>query len=367
MDKRDLALKKALLLAKANIKLHPNIKLDPDIGLHSDIKKHEQYRSRGNLARNKWIFFRISENSRVRLTLSEDASLLLVKNSENGFDIQDLDTNEIILNNVTIERILSHAPEQLFFLLYKKCCNNCQFCPRTYIPAVRDHYPWEDMQKRILETKDLNLRSISVTTSSPPDRTKEELVNEMVFIAKGIREIMGKGFPIGMSLQTPSEEQLWRLKEAGVSEMRLNLETYNPELAKKIMPNKDIDEILKSIEYAVKIFGREKVSSNIIIGLEKDDEEKDDEKKKNHILQGVEVLSEMGALSTLYPYDYIGPLINPTIEPPDEKFKRPSAERIFYLAKKHKEILEKYGLDPLAAKTMCCSCAASHLYPGRDI
>lgn len=365
MDNNDLALKKALLLAKAKIKLHSDIELDPDIKLEPDIKKNEQYRSKGNLGRNDWIFIRISETSRVRLNVDKNASLLLVKNSENGFDIQDLDTNEIILNNVTIERILSHAPEQLFFLLYKKCRNNCQFCPRTYIPTERDHYPWEDMQKRILETKDLNLRSISVTTSSPPDRTKEKLVNEMIDIAKGIREIMGNDFPIGMSLQTPSEEQLWRLKEAGVSEMRLNLETYNPELAKKIMPNKDIDEILKSIEYAVKIFGREKVSSNIIIGLDKDDTKED-----NHILQGVEVLSKMGALSTLYPYDYIELPVEKfkrPIEPPDEIFKRPSAERIFDLAKKHKEILEKYGLDPLAAKTMCCSCAASHLYPGRDI
>lgn len=215
------------------------------------------------------------------------------------------------------------------------------------------------MHKKILETKDLNLRSISVTTSSPPDKTKEELVNEMIDIAKKIKvDTKGKDIPIGMSLQTPSVDHLRRLKEAGVSEMRLNLETYNRQLAESLMPNKKIDDILKSIEHAVEIFGKEKVSSNLIIGLGETDDD---------ILQGVEVLSEMGALSTLYPYDYIGAPSNPTIEPPDEKFKRPSAERIFNLAVEHKKILEKYGLDPLAAKTMCCSCAASHLYPGRDI
>ncbi len=337
MNKKELALKKALLLAKANIRLHP------------DIDKNELDSSEGNIGRNDWIFIRISETSRVRLTLSENASLLLVKNGADTYNIQDLDTNEIILNNVTIERILSHAPEQLFFLLYKNCCNKCQFCPMTYKFSEDSHYSWEKMKDKISENND-SMRSISVTTSSPPDKTQEELVDEMIDIANKIRKMKGNYFPIGMSLKTPTKDQLCRLKEAGVSEMRLNLETYNPKLAKTLMPNKDIDEILQSIEHAVEIFGKEKVSSNMIIGLGETDSD---------ILQGVEVLSKMGALSTLYPYDPIGL--------PNEKFKRPSAERIFNLAVEHKKILEKYELNPLGAKTMCCSCAASHLYPGRDI
>ncbi len=352
MDKKRLALKKALLLAKANIKLHP------------DIDKNKLDSSGGNIGRNDWIFFRISNTSRVRLTLSENASLLLVKNGPDTYNIQDLNTNEIILNNVTIEQILSHAPEQLFFLLYKNCYNNCQFCPMTYNIAEKGHYSWGDMYKRISENEQFNIRSISVTTSSPPDKTNEDLVNEMVDVTNKIRKIKGNDIPIGMSLKTPTKDQLCRLKEAGVSEMRLNLETYNPELAKTLMPRKKINEILKSIEFAVEVFGKEKVSSNIIIGLGETD---------NDILQGVEVLSEMGALSSLYPYDPIDLTHEKFKRPsvpivlPNEKFKRPSAERIFNLAVEHKKILENHNLNPLGAKTMCCSCAASHLYPGKDI
>lgn len=337
MSENNLALKKAFLLSKANIKLHP------------DIDEHKLYSSTGNIGKNQWIFIRISKTSRVRLTLSENASLLLVKNSANNYNIHDLDTNEIILNNVTIERILSHAPEQLFFLLYKNCANACLFCPITY-HTDNSHYSWEKMQQRILENLQYNIRSISVTTSCPPDKEQDDIVNEMIDITQKTRELMDKDIPIGTSLKTPSRDQLLRLKESGVSEMRLNLETYNPQLANSLMPQKDINKILQSIEDAVEVFGKEKVSSNIIIGLGETDDD---------ILQGVNVLSEIGALSTLYPYDPIGS--------PNEKFKRPSAERIFNLAVEHKKILEKYHLNPLGAKTMCCSCAASHLYPGRDI
>ena len=337
MSENNLALKKAFLLSKANIKLHPNI------------NKHELHSSTGNIGKNQWIFIRISKTSRVRLTLSENASLLLVKNGANDYNIQDLDTNEIILNNVTIEQILSHAPEQLFFLLYKNCDNRCLFCPITY-HTDNSHYSWEKMQKRILENLQYNIRSISVTTACPPDKKQDDIVDEMMDITQKARELTDKDIPIGASLKTPSRDQLSRLKESGISEMRLNLETYNPQLAKSLMPKKDINEILQSIEDAVEVFGKEKVSSNIIIGLGETDDD---------ILQGVKVLSEIGALSTLYPYNPIGL--------PNEKFKRPSAERIFNLAVEHKRILEKYKLNPLGARTMCCACAASHLYPGRDI
>ncbi len=122
------------------------------------------------------------------------------------------------------------------------------------------------------------------------------------------------------------------------------------ELAQRIMPNKDLSEILHSIEQAVNIYGKEKVSSNIIIRLGESD---------NDILDGVNRLAKIGALSTLYPYGPINGL--------NEQFRRPLANRVYNLAIEHKKILQKYNLNPLGAKTMCCACAGSHLYSGKDI
>lgn len=337
MIENNIAQIKALLLSKANIQLHP------------DIDEHELHSSTGNIGKNHWIFIRISKTSRVRLTLTKNASLLLVKKSTNDYAIQDVKTHEIILKHVTVERVLAHAPEQLFFMLYKNCSNSCLFCPITYC-SNNSHYSWQKIQDRISENLPYKIRSVSFTTSCPPYKTQDDLLNEMIDVTKSTKELLGKDIPIGVSLKTPSKEHLLRLQEVGISEIRLNLETYNTQLAKVLMPHKDINTILHSIEEAVKVFGKEKVSSNIIIGLGESD---------NDILKGVNVLSQIGALSTLYPYDPIG-LSN-------ETFKRPSPERIFNLAVEHKRILKKYNLNPLGSETMCCACAASHLYPGKDL
>lgn len=337
MTEKTIAFTKAFLLSEAFIQLHP------------DIDKQELNSSTGNIGKDHWLFIRISKTSRVRMALRKNANLILEKSGTNDYYIKNAQTHEIIIEHVTIERILAHAPEQLFFLLYKECSSKCRFCPITYKPNTF-HYSWEKIRRRICESSMHRIRSVSFTTPCPMGKAPAELIDELVSVTEKARELLGEDIPLGASLKTPTKDQLLRLKEAGTSEIRLNLETYNIKLAKYLMPHKDINEILHSLELAVHIFGKEKVSSNIIIGLGETD---------NDILDGINRLAEMGILSTLYPYDPLGL--------PDEIFKRPSANRIYNLAIEHKKILENHHLDPLNAKTMCCACAASHLYPGKDL
>lgn len=337
MKKNSIAKVKALLLSKETIRLH------------SDIDRSELYSSTGNIGKDHWIFIRLSKNSRVRMTICESADLMLVKSGPLDFAIQDISTNEIITEHAYVERIMAHAPEQLFFLLHKQCLNSCRFCPLS--DSINDSpYTWEKIKSRIQENIAYGIQSVSFTTSYPRNKSQNDLVDELVNAATRTRGLLGEKIPLGVSLKTPSKEHLLRLKEAGFSEIRLNIETYNATLAQYLMPNKKIDEILHSIELAITVFGKGKVSSNIIVGLGETDAD---------VLNGVKILAEIGALSTLYPYD--------PIELPQAQFIRPSAERIYSLAMEHKMILKKYNLDPLSAKTMCCSCAASHLYPGKDI
>lgn len=337
MKKNNIAFIKAYLLSEAIIKLH------------SDISKKDLYYSTGNIGKDQWIFLNLTDTIRVRMSLNENANLVLVKSDTNEFMIQNSQTNEIIIEHITLERILAHAPEQLFFLLHKDCSSGCLFCPLTYNRNYTP-YTWDKIQQKICQNIPFNITSISFTTACATSKTQDELVDEIATFAIKAKKLIGKDIPLGASLKTPSKNQLLRLKKAGISEMRLNLETYNVELAKYIMPNKNINDILYSIEQAVSIFGKEKVSSNIIVGLGETDE---------NVLDGVNRLAEIGALATLYPYDSIGIL--------DNQFKRPSAERIYNLALEHKKILEKHRLNPFGAETMCCACAASHLYPGKDI
>lgn len=337
MNENNVAKVKAILLSEGTIQLS------------SDISEQELHSSTGNIVKNQWIFLRISKMSRVRLSLNNGSKLMLFKSKENDYYINDIITQKTIVKHITIERIMAHAPDQLFFLLYKNCVNRCSFCPLTY-KNDNSHYDWDKIQQKIFDNLDYEIKSVSFTTSYPSGKNQDELVEEIVNNILKTKALLGKDIPIGVSLKTPSKKQLSLLKESGATEIRLNLETYNTSLAKTIMPKKDLNKILHSIEMAVDIYGKEKVSSNIIVGLGESDD---------NILKGINHLAEMGAIATLYPYDSIGKF--------DHIFKRPSAERIYNLAVEHKKILQKYNLNTLNTKTMCCQCAASHLFPGRDL
>ena len=65
--------------------------------------------------------------------------------------------------------------------------------------------------------------------------------------------------------------QIDRLKEAGADEIKLNLETFDPEIFKKVCGELDLDWIMEALEHAVEVFGRGKVTSNIIIGMGESD------------------------------------------------------------------------------------------------
>lgn len=338
MQNYNVAQIKAYLLASSLIKISDSIKT-------SLLQINN-----GNLIKSNWIFLRLNNNTRVRMTVSENAELILKEEADSNLKIIHYPSGKTIVEHIKIERVLAHAPEQLFFLLYKDCFNGCKFCPLTYKKSDKPHYSWERMKARIVESIPHGIQSIGITSSCPAGKTEDELVDELVCIIRKIRILVGENIPIGVSLKTPTKKSLLRLKDCGVCEMRLNLEIYNAELSTYLMPNKKIDEIIHSIKIAVDIFGKNKVSSNLIIGLGESDKD---------ILNGIDKLAEIGAIATLYPYD--------PLDIENDTFKRPSTERIYRLALKHKEILEKHHLNPNELKTMCCACAASHLYPGKDL
>ncbi len=197
------------------------------------------------------------------------------------------------------------------------------------------------------------IQVIGITTSVPPNLSAEDVADEMIFIVGKIREKVGPKIPLGVSTKIPTKEKLISLKKAGADEIRLNIEVANTALSKLLMPKKPVGEIIKSIEIACQLFGKGKVSSNIVIGLGESDSD---------IIFCIEELAKIGAIATLYPYD--------PIETNDDyinTLERPSSERLYALAVKHKEILEKYRLDTSGLNTMCPACGASHIFPGRDL
>jgi len=331
-----IAYTKAVLLSKEFIK----ISADSDNYLNIQ---------RGNLYKNEWIFLRLNNKSRVRMTINENAELSLVPLNNNSFKIINESTNEVIIENVCVEPAIVHAPEQLFFMLHKNCHIKCAFCPL----ASREedsHYTLERIFNRINDIEINNIKSIGFTSSIPHGLSTCDIVDEMIFNIKNIKETYKIDVPFGVSIKTPSKEDLYKLKINGVNEVRLNLEIFNEKLAKYLMPLKSKNQIFDAIKHACGIFGEWRVSSNILVGIGECDED---------ILNGVEQLASIGAVATLYPYD--------TFDSALSSFSRPSPSRLYKLALEHKRIFKNFKVNTDLLQTMCCSCTASHIFPGVDL
>jgi biotin synthase-related radical SAM superfamily protein len=103
---------------------------------------------------------------------------------------------------------------------------------------------------------------------------------------------------------------------------------------------------------AVKVFGKNRVSSNIIIGLGETDD---------CVRKGVEYLARMGVIAVLRPIT-ISPYRKGEISA-----IRPDAARLLKLTKMTRDILRKYGLHVEVSQTMCLPCTGCDLTPGRDV
>ncbi len=331
---------KAQLLARRTVGFSDNVTSNFKI---VDVENHH---------RDEYVFIKLGKNSRVRLVVAEHPEFLIDADQNGVLVLQDYKTKELLIRNVIMEDVVIHAPQQLFLGLYEYCRVGCKFCPLSLTHGEHIHYSLDSIFEDIEKSKNKNYTSIGITTAIPYYLSSDDVADEMIFVVSKIRQKVGNSIPIGISTRISSKEKLTALKEAGATEARLNIEVAGSDLSKLLMPNKPSKRILESIKFACDVFGKGKVSSNIILGLGETDE---------NILILIERLAEIGAIATLYPYD-------PTsCSSVDNNFKRPSAERIYNLAIAHKEILEHFSLNTNSLLTMCPACAASHVFPGKDL
>jgi biotin synthase-like enzyme len=125
---------------------------------------------------------------------------------------------------------------------------------------------------------------------------------------------------------------LHRLHDWGCKGLSINLEIEDEESAKKFIPEKyriGRQKYLEFIEKAVAIFGRGKVRSCIILGLE--DEES--------TLKGVERLAEIGCDPVLSPFKPLKGTILENVLPPGASFQKSVYERAEKIAKQYGVLL----------------------------
>lgn len=287
------------------------------------------------------VFFRSGEK-RVRLSINKDSPLSILKVEGEGNVGIFYQGKELVRGK--LEPAPAHCPHQAFITLCERCVFDCKYCP---VPKLQGHVKSDEEVLSIVDEvlRAGNLKAISLTSG-----VETSIEGEVERVLKLLPALKKYNVPIGVSVY-PTEGCSRKFYEAGASEVKYNVETMDREIFKKVCGDLSLDYILDRLREAVAVFGKNRVFSNFIIGLgESDDSVRD----------GIENLAQIGVIPVLRP-------VNPhPLRAGDCFTERPSPERLLKLAKLEAEILNKYGLNPGLAKTMCLRCTGCDLVPFVD-
>jgi biotin synthase-related radical SAM superfamily protein len=291
----------------------------------------------------KSIFFK-SGGHQVRLEVDKDSPLKMIK--ANGDFVILKDDQELVRG--TLEKVLAHCPEQAYITLSEQCIYDCKFCS---VPKVGGKIKTLDEVIEIVENVQKNGKLRAIALTSGIAKSPEDEIDRVIETVKVLKKY---NVPIGVSVH-PTKDSSFRLKEAGVVEIKYNVETMDRDIFQKVCKGRkglSLDYLFDSLRTAVSVFGKNRVFSNFIIGLGETDKCVED---------GVEYLAKMGVI----------PILRPITIPPERKGEleatRPSAERLLRLTKMAREILDKSGLSVEISETMCLPCTGCDLTPNRDI
>lgn len=149
-------------------------------------------------------------------------------------------------------------------------------------------------------------------------------------------------------------DDLQLVRDAGVEAVGMHLESFDQSVRERVTPGKaqiSVERYMEAYERAVEIFGRNQVSSYVIVGLGE---------SPDSIIEGCRRLAEIGV------YPFVVPL-RPILDTPFERATPPDAT---VMARIYAEVAannRKYGLswqDSKAGCTRCGACSGLPAYEG---
>ena len=236
----------------------------------------------------------------------------------------------------------AYTDKQIFVAYSNECAlrdkgKDCLFCN---INATKDAYAesqnikWKT-PKQIGETVEAAYKEgfdkLTISGGFIPERREADYY---IDVAEAIREETGlDDFNGTATLGAPFDFTLFdKYKEAGYRTTSINLEVWDPNIFKTICPGKDQEcggreNWLNAIEYASSVFGKFRVRTTFVGGLE----------PKTSLLEGLEYFISRGVVA--YPTQW-----NVGIGSALEGHRSPEAQWHFDVAAKTVALYRKYGL-----------------------
>jgi biotin synthase-related radical SAM superfamily protein len=232
-----------------------------------------------------------------------------------------------------------HCPDQAFITVTASCIYRCRYCS---VPKVGGRRKTIEEIVSMVKSVRHRIHAIAITSG-----IRESIEEEEAYVLEVVKHLAGFNLPIGVSIY-PTEKTPDRLKDLGVAEVKFNLEAATPDLFALMCPGLSYDRLWQVLDRSVELFGRNRVFSNVIIGLGETDAE---------LESCIRKLASRGIIPVLRP-------LNPVAELAGTP--RPDAERLERIFAIHEKALGDAGLDATLALTMCTNCAGCDLVPGRD-
>ena len=294
------------------------------------------------------------EGARCKKAISREAGEFELVPKDGGYRI--LRNGQPFLEDVQIKPTIAHAPEQAFFNLAQDCIYDCKFCSSRKLDKriTKNLSPDRVVQLVMEASKKPGFGSVAFTSAVVD--SPEQTVERMLYVVREVRRLL-PDVPIGVEPYLSRLGDVEDLKAAGANEIKLNIETFDPERFAKVCGKLHYDFLLEALDHAVEVFGEGKVTTNLLVGLGESDE---------NLLDGIRYFAERGIVATLRPLrindfnrealtEALGPLVPVT------------AERIVDLATRAKAIMEECGTTSRTYHTMCHECGCCDIVPFRDV
>ncbi|MEM0343509.1 MAG: radical SAM protein [Thermoplasmata archaeon] len=293
-------------------------------------------------------------NTRVKKPISRtEGDFELV---EKAGTLQIVRRGAVFVEEVEILPTLLHAPHQAFINIDHACVYDCKFCSSPRLGREVTKNLTDDKVVEMIAEASRNEDFEAVAFTSAVTQSPEITVERMVRLVRRVRQML-PDTPIGVEPYAVHPRQIDELREAGADEIKLNIESFNPDIFEKVCPDRDYAAILHSINHACKVFGKNRVCSNIILGLGESDDD---------VIEGTKVLANMGCVATLRALrksEYNAAELERALGP----LTPLTADRVLSLARAQKDVLASYGLTPLKFRTMCHACLACDIVPFWDV
>jgi len=260
-------------------------------------------------------------------------------------------------NGIPMQKIgILHCPTTFATTLLQTCDfweddRRCKFCGIELTLRDRSTVGFKNT-KGLVETISLakELDGISnIVFTSGVARDEDTALRKYAEICSAVKE--ATGLPIQLQI-VPPEDLSWlqRLKDSGVDALGVHIETFDPEVFKKVVPGKakiGFDKYVETWKKAVEVFGRWQVSTYVLVGMGE---------RLETIIEGAELCGELGV------YPFIVPL-RPIAGTPMENVKPPTPEVMDYVYTEVAKVLSKYDGESKSSGAGCVSCGECSALP----